>query len=149
MDISGRCDLVLSKALNPQGFATVTNVSGQGLARIAYLGKAIGEVTCDPSDHTVHLVHLRPHDGLTNGAKDWLTCLGWRIVEHNLPLTGIPPRSTVLILDELVSPVLSNISDIQFKTVKELIMDDCRLLWVTMGYVKAFFLRLNRGRASR
>lgn len=87
------------------------------------------------ADRKAYLVHFNTVDGATDIAKEVLVNRGWDIVERSLPLNDIPPESTVVVLDEMFAPVLSDMRDDQFESLRELIDLKCRLLWVTMGYV--------------
>ncbi|KAF2679551.1 polyketide synthase [Lentithecium fluviatile CBS 122367] len=60
-----------------------------------------------------------------------LSCLGWDISEHLNTCSDIPPGSTVLILDEIRTPVLGSITIEWWKTLKELLSRNCRILWNT------------------
>ena len=58
----------------------------------------------------------------------------WKITEHfSYPYPDLQPNSTVVILDELSSPLLSTVSDEQWQAIKHLISHRCQLLWVTEG----------------
>ncbi|KAI2613390.1 putative polyketide synthase [Hypoxylon sp. NC1633] len=117
-----------------KGLAAVDIAKNTGNIQIAYMGKMKTEVIeKSQPDRKVHLVHFNPPDGATDTAKKLLSSRGWEIVERTLPLNDIPSESTVLVLDEMFSPVLSNMSDDQFTSLRKLIDLRCRLLWVTMG----------------
>ncbi|KAJ5100194.1 PKS-like enzyme [Penicillium angulare] len=62
-----------------------------------------------------------------------LTACGIGITEHFLPQPIIPAGSTVLIIDELYSPVLSRVSQNQWEVIQSLIATECKVLWVTSG----------------
>jgi len=124
------CNLV------PQGFEAITGVAGDAGNRLVFIGTPDRHTTrLVPPNHSVQLLHFRPPDGSTDPARDWLIGRGWDIIEHSLPLGNVVSRSTVLVLDEMHSPVLSSIEDRQFSVLKQLTDNECRLLWVTTGYV--------------
>jgi hypothetical protein len=54
-------------------------------------------------------------------------------VDHALPFGSVPEKSTVIVVDETISPVLTDLSDEQFAALRDLIERECRLLWVTAG----------------
>lgn len=54
-------------------------------------------------------------------------------MEHTSSLGTVSAKSTVLVVDELFTPVISSLSDDQFLALREIISRECRLLWVTMG----------------
>lgn len=105
-----------------------------GSLSIAYLGAVSTEAPETlPTENKVHLMHFSTPDGSTDASRDLLTGHGWEIVEHTHQLEKVPVKSTVLVLDEMFSPVLSNLNDDQFTALRELLDRECRLLWVTMG----------------
>lgn len=58
---------------------------------------------------------------------------GWTILDSNYPLKDINPRSTVLIQDELFAPVLKSVSNAQWDSLKYLVSQGCKILWLTQG----------------
>lgn len=105
-----------------------------GSLSIAYLGAlSMEEAETLPSENKVHLVHFSTPNGSTDASRDLLTSHGWEMVEHTHQLNKVPMKSTVLVLDEMFSPVLSSLNDDQFTALRELLDRKCRLLWVTMG----------------
>ena len=127
-------EVVASSDLALQGLETVPDVATRGQLKLLYLGIR-GEEKEAPSvkDAKVHLVHFSTPDGSTDASKDKLATHGWDVVEHTLPLDKIPGGSTVLVVDEMFAPVLSNFNDDQFTALRELLERECRVLWVTMG----------------
>ncbi|KAI1762472.1 putative polyketide synthase [Hypoxylon sp. FL1150] len=118
------------------GLAAVNDIRnmGAGDIQIAYLGTPVHKPKASlQSDRKIHLVHFHTDHDATNAARDLLASRGWDIVEHSLPLSDIPPESTVLVLDEMFAPVLSDMTDEQFNSLRKLIDLECRLLWTTMG----------------
>jgi hypothetical protein len=81
----------------------------------------------------VDLVHLEDVTETTLAAKLALEKLGWQIEEHSLPLPNLHPKSTVLILDELSTPVLASVKEGQWQALKNLATQQHRILWVTTG----------------
>ncbi|OHW97941.1 polyketide synthase [Colletotrichum incanum] len=86
-----------------------------------------------PEARTVHLVHLGSPNDSMGAAKNQLINLGWDVVDHVQTLDDVPTESTVLVLDEMFTPVLADLSDDQFLALRRLIEQNCRLLWVTAG----------------
>ncbi len=78
-------------------------------------------------------MHFSARDGSTDAVRDVLAGHGWDIVEHTSSLGTVSAKSTVLVVDELFTPVISSLSDDQFLALREIISRECRLLWVTMG----------------
>ncbi|KAI9781693.1 MAG: Type I Iterative PKS [Peltula sp. TS41687] len=89
----------------------------------------------DPSqpDHRISLAHFSDKVDMDGGIKEGLTEWGWQTTDHRLPFTSVEPNSTVLVLDELHSPILSNVSKEQWQALQVLIQQKSKILWVTMG----------------
>jgi hypothetical protein len=87
------------------------------------------------SPQRLDLVHLAPPTDITNTAKSALRKKGWEIEDHGPvhPFSNLKPKSTVLIIDELSSPVLAKIDEQQWVAIKELAAQDHNILWVTTG----------------
>ncbi|KUJ19568.1 uncharacterized protein LY89DRAFT_696039 [Mollisia scopiformis] len=62
-----------------------------------------------------------------------LEAAGWSIRESFLPMAEVKPRSTVLIQDELFTPVLKSVSKAQWDSLKYLVSQGCNILWLTQG----------------
>lgn len=58
---------------------------------------------------------------------------GWAITSHGLPLTKPVDGSIVLVLDELQSPLLRDISQEQWTSLQTLVSYGNPILWVTQG----------------
>jgi hypothetical protein len=78
-------------------------------------------------------VHFGTPDESTDAPRNALTSHGWEIVDHTLPFGTVPEKSTVIVVDEMISPVLTDLNDEQFAALRHLIERECRLLWVTAG----------------
>ena len=70
---------------------------------------------------------------ITSTLRSTLERSGWQITEHTYPFQNIAPRSTILILDELFAPVLTQIKSNQWQALKTLTSLGSNLLWVTKG----------------
>ena len=83
----------------------------------------------------VGLVHLSKETKIGLKVKESLSRLGWKVFEHTLPLHDLEPKSTVLVLDEISSPILADIQgrDDQWLGIQRLVNLDCKMLWVTSG----------------
>ena len=89
--------------------------------------------TDDPSpdeSSRVDLVHLSKETKIGLNVKESLSRLGWEIFEHSLPFHDLEPKSVVLILDEVSSPVLADIQsrDDQWLGIQHLVNLDCKIL---------------------
>jgi hypothetical protein len=124
-----------AQKLKPRGFMAIEGLCGTDSPQILYIGTPVRPVAVSlQHEKAIHIVHLQPAAKGKDDIKDFLTGQGWSIVEHDLPLDDrLPAQSTVLVLDELFSPVLSNLRDDQHEAMRRLIAQNCRLVWVTMG----------------
>lgn len=118
----------------PQTLARVPGIASTRPLSLIYLGTPEPQrPTSVPSDRTVHLVHFSIPDGATDAPRDVLDAHGWEVAEHTLPFDEVPEQSTVVVLDEMFAPLLTNLSDAQFDALRRLIERECRILWVTAG----------------
>jgi Polyketide synthase dehydratase len=85
------------------------------------------------SDHSTNIVYLSKNTQINSTLKEALQALRWQVMEHTLPLTSLLPKGTVLILDELCSPILTNVAKDQWQAIKHLISLESKILWVIEG----------------
>lgn len=81
----------------------------------------------------MHLVSFNKeqHDDRTIVA-DSLTRAGWTVTKswyHE----EVPEGSTLLVIDEMFSPLFDNISDDHYNALHRLLQQKCRVLWVSAG----------------
>ena len=123
--------------ISPRGFESISCSAGTSPLRVKYLGglRSNDAKAKDPKrdSRNVHLARFDPRISSNDTVRNLLAGYGWVIAEHNLPLDAIPSQSTVLVIDEMFFPVLSNISDGQFAALRDLLERNCQLLWVTVG----------------
>jgi len=81
----------------------------------------------------VNLVHLASPTQITSATREALKSQGWQIEEHFSPFPNLQPKSTVLVIDELSSPVLATIDAEQWRAIQDLTSQEHRILWVTAG----------------
>ena len=118
--------------LETNGFCSKIKIQCEKLS--IHLAEAVSkDASSLNSAHRVDLVHLRNTTEITSKLKEALVQLGWQIEEHFFPFPNLRPKSTVLLLDELSSPVLTAVLDDQWQAIKELISKENKLLWVTTG----------------
>ena len=128
----------LRKTLTANGFDNTIKINSEGV-KSAYLStadnsKAQTHVTSDLAQSVLSIVHLSVTSYLSKGMRKALEESGWFITEHFYPFPHLQPKSTVLILDELFTPILSTISGHQWQAVKELIITlRSKILWLTKG----------------
>ncbi|KAH7175825.1 hypothetical protein EDB81DRAFT_633270 [Dactylonectria macrodidyma] len=81
----------------------------------------------------IALVRLSETSEIASGVAKSLAGLGWSFTEHTWSVEAVQPKSTVLVIDELAQPLFTNITDVQWDAVKELVRKECNILWVTQG----------------
>jgi hypothetical protein len=114
------------------GFANKIKIQGEKVS--FQLAKALSQdASLVDSVHRVDLVHLRDPTDITSKSKEALIKLGWQVEEHFRPFPNLSTKSTVLILDELSSPLLTTITGDQWQAIQELTSRGNKLLWVTTG----------------
>ncbi|KAI0853135.1 putative polyketide synthase [Daldinia vernicosa] len=62
-----------------------------------------------------------------------LSKLGWEVGHHSAPFEAVLPGNTMLVLDELCGPAVSNFTESQWVGLRGLLSRDCRVLWVSRG----------------
>lgn len=82
----------------------------------------------------LHVVRLaNPAPALDPNLGALLHTSGWNITEQTHTFSNLTPGSTVLVLDELYTPVLTQITPDQWDSLKTLLTSGTNLLWVTQG----------------
>ena len=129
----------MSQMLNESGSDNVTKFpcdhKSSNVTRSAYAATAesIDTTTNRISAWEINLVHLTENTKLSSIIEEALKILGWKFVEHSYPFEKLRAKSTVLILDELFSRVLTTANKIQWQAIKHLVSTECKILWVTSG----------------
>ena len=101
---------------------------------MAYIGVSTVKEDENPaSDRIIHITHFQPSTSSKTSLKDSLFGDGRDVVEHCIPFDSLPPKSTVLVLDEIFSPVISKLSNEQLTALRQLLDKECRVLWLTRG----------------
>ncbi|PYH94535.1 ketoacyl-synt-domain-containing protein [Aspergillus ellipticus CBS 707.79] len=110
-----------------------------GFVTVPFLSKEGPCFLCTPGVYPtarertpLHVVSFESNH-LPSKIRSALRCAGWDVVEHNCPASDVPESSTVLILDELFAPVLTQVTEEQWLCLHRLITNGCKLLWVTQG----------------
>lgn len=105
-----------------------------GPDRTAWLSyTADSKVDESDSAKLINVVHLADRSRLSQGLKSVLQQHGWQVLEHFLPYDHLRPKSKILILDELSSPLLAKVNESQWSVIKKLITDGHTMLWATQG----------------
>ena len=123
--------------MEAHGFHNIIEVpcdDQESLIESAFLSCATDNSSLDESSR-VDLVHLSKETKVGSNVKESLTRLGWKVFEHFLPFHDLEPKSIVLVLDEMSSPVLADIQgrNDQWLSIQRLVNLDCKILWVTSG----------------
>lgn len=136
MPLSDQANQVVEEASVP-GFNAV-KLSGNSVSDVVFFGIASNSEyrVQDSADKTVNLVRFTTSNHSTAAAaRGAIAKQGWQIVDKGLSLDGIEDKSTVIVLDEMFSPVLADLQDEQFDALRGLLERECKILWVTRGYV--------------
>lgn len=115
-----------------ESISTTQSPQNSGELQLAYFGSAVAKET-PPSRSPLHVAHFKPSSELKSKALGHFIEDGWEVIEHFLPFNDIPENGTVVVLDEMDSPVMSYLSDEQFESFRNLVQRRCRILWVTRG----------------
>ncbi len=125
-------DSAIVSSISNSGYANVLRVP-QSWAANAYVARAMGTSVDDVSAKRVSVMHLSPQNRLSHRLRNVFEQSGWQVTEHYYPYSHLQPKSIVLILDELTSPVLTSVSDSQWQEIRRIILQRNRLLWITAG----------------
>jgi hypothetical protein len=118
--------------LESNGFASKVKIQCEKVS--IHLAEAISKNANGlDTAHRVDLVHLRNATQISSESKEALVQLGWQIEEHFFPFPNLRSKSTILVLDELSSPVLTNVVGDEWQAIQELTSKGNKLLWVTTG----------------
>lgn len=115
-----------------ESISTTESPKYAGELQLAYFGSAVAKET-PASRAPLHVTHFKSSNELKSKAITYLMENGWEVIEHSLPFNDVPENGTVVVLDEMHSPVMSHLSDEQFESFRKLIQLECRILWVTRG----------------
>lgn len=125
------CDV--ERTLSCTGLTNIRNFSRHG-----YLAGVTSDSQSQPGQKG-HIVLIRLSSGHVEneGVLSVLSSLrelGWRVDEQDAETAEtITSKSTVLVLDEVVGPVLTMASETQWDSIKNLVRSECSILWVTSG----------------
>ncbi|CAG5139713.1 uncharacterized protein ALTATR162_LOCUS550 [Alternaria atra] len=130
LEIDGQ--LVASTSESSNGLSRVSGIAARSLSLI-YLASQRPEPAESLLPNNICLAHFGKPTGATDTIRDLLKTRGWSVVEHILPFNDIPEKSTVVVLDEMFAPLLTDLRDEQFEALRTIIERECRILWVTAG----------------
>ncbi|RDL31023.1 Lovastatin nonaketide synthase [Venustampulla echinocandica] len=99
-----------------------------------------GQIDSPNDDKGVVLVHFSPECSTAiSKIASQLRTGGWDLTELYIDgksgpgLAALPSRSTVLVLDEIVRPLLATATEVEWTGLQTVIDKECDLLWVTQG----------------
>ena len=125
---------VVRTALVSNGFHNMLNICCDTVSS-AYL--AIADQSDDmtsSSTKSVNIVRLVKGTKINLDVETALGQFGWKVIQHeSCSYPKFQTESTVVILDELSSSLLSTITDEQWQGIKHLMNQGCKILWVTEG----------------
>lgn len=125
-------DSALVSSISNSGYANVLRIP-ESWAANAFVAKAIGSSVDDVLARKLSVMHLSAQSRLSHGLRNVLEQSGWQVTEHFHPYPHIQAKSIVLVLDEMLSPVLTSVSESQWEEIRRIILQDNRLLWITQG----------------
>lgn len=119
------------------GFESVvplsTGPSGTESSHIAYVGRRPHASVTLSDGRAAHVVHFEKPSTEKKALISSLSGLGLSVTQHTELTAEVPEGSTVVVLDEVFTPVISRVRDEQLAMLQELFRRRCRLLWVTSG----------------
>ncbi|RDL42230.1 Acyl transferase hydrolase [Venustampulla echinocandica] len=123
----------LSASLQATGLSGILQIPCDSV-KSAFLAVAEPQIS-DAANATrsLSVVHLSEGTHIPPAISKALQTSGWQVTSHTHNSTDLPPNSTVLVLDELFSPILATISEKQWLTLKHLIAQRSKILWLTSG----------------
>ncbi|KAB2572374.1 Reducing polyketide synthase rdc5 [Lasiodiplodia theobromae] len=120
-----------AKAIRGGGFGDVIPLPAEG-ADFAFLS-TLPSLPDGAVSEPLNIVQLCSSNDTIENVERSLAASGLQTQSHTAPFSSVAPRSTVLVLDELVQPVLATATGSQWEALKHLISIGCRVLWVTYG----------------
>ena len=128
-------ELEIPQFLNANKFNDLRRIpfSASSTLRSVCLATTETDVSLQPIERAIHLLHFSPIAEIGRRVKIGLEKLGWEISEHEYPFNEPEFDGTILILDDLVSPLLSTIGDGQWAALQTLSTLRNKFLWVTEG----------------
>ena len=125
-------DVAVASLLESCRYSKVVRVP-KSWASKAYVTRAKNEPTQGTSHQQIDIIHLSRHCRLSQGLRSILVQASWQVTEHFYPYSDLQPQSIVLILDEIKSPLLNSMTEMQWNQLRSIISRGNRLLWVTSG----------------
>ncbi|KAK7542637.1 putative polyketide synthase [Phyllosticta citribraziliensis] len=99
----------------------------------AFIATAVTKLINDLTKKEIDLVHFSAPTARTHQIRESLASYGWEISDHSIDSERLVFNSTVVVVDELSSPLFPAITDNQWEALKKLAASDRQILWVTEG----------------
>lgn len=116
-----------------QGLGTTLEIT-DGFGPTAFLSRVeIRETQASTRRKLVLARFLENTPGLTPGLRSYIEGAGWNVSEQTYPFSSVTADTTVLVLDELSSPVMIKADVKQWDGLKSLVSTGAVILWVTQG----------------
>ncbi|KAF9696901.1 hypothetical protein EKO04_005128 [Ascochyta lentis] len=136
--VNGESISNLHLVLESVGFTKVRYSSGGCIVAEAILEQDFEQLQIrkEPIDNNIALLRFFANEShVIAGIIDQLQAKNWKVnrLSSNHDIESLPPRSTVLVLEEISHPLFFNMSEEQWSTLQQLVQKECSLLWVTRG----------------
>jgi acyl transferase domain-containing protein/NADPH:quinone reductase-like Zn-dependent oxidoreductase len=122
----------LVESIEKMAFARVLSIPCQEMA-VFLCTPLVGAEPVSVAAKQVHIVYMEEETVLPRAARQLLEQAGWETTEHQCPAENVPAGAMILVADELWSPILTHISEIQWLCLRRLVTSGCKILWVTRG----------------
>ncbi|KAK8429569.1 putative polyketide synthase [Phyllosticta citricarpa] len=117
------------------GFEDLRSIScdSSNVLSTAFIATAVTKSINDLTKKEIDLVHFSAPTARTHQIRESLSSYGWEISEHSIESESLVFNSTVLVVDELSSPLFPAITHNQWDALKKLAGSNHQILWVTEG----------------
>ena len=120
----------VATVLMSNGFPDIMDLTTEPGRRV-YLSTAESEAL--PQARSFNIMHLRSGRRSSLGLNSVLHQHGWQVTEYSWPFKNLDRKSIVVVLDELFSPLLTNVNDDQWLAIKDIFTQGYQVLQVTEG----------------
>ncbi|KAK8175661.1 putative PKS-like enzyme [Phyllosticta citrichinensis] len=98
-----------------------------------FIATAVTKSVKDLAKKEIDLVHFSAPTARTHQIRESLASYGWEISNHSIESESLVFKSTVLVVDELSSPLFPAITGNPWEALKKLAGSNRQILWVTDG----------------
>lgn len=128
----GEVNAWTSNLLAGAGFQPTHHGAGDSGRRF-YLATTAAENPPKPGPRHLDVVHAGGIIPELKPVVDGLESLGWKITYRSISDDFSNSDRPLVVLDELVTPIIARITEIQWTALRKLLSSDCPILWVTEG----------------